>query len=341
MEDLVSQEMSRLAEKIRSSAITLQEKMELEAKARMPVLRSTLLEYFQIPTNPIRSLPVLETIGGRRYDELAIIDAVCIMRFMAGETKEKPEYFINSLVKAFIDVQQEELEAFFDEKFVEYSMMGGRDRMVFAAREYEKLAVDSLSRHYPEIDEPGFGNMTFRNAMRSFPVVLQWIDFLKAIGEGRIEVAGESPTLEAETRITAAPPRKSIVFQNDETIMAIYKGLKAFFPEREDDLLILLKGGNVDMKLHFPDQQNRLAEVFSRAYYNGKMGGTKTDVQAWIVANFTYLNRLSNKPTSFKPDTLRSIFNPSAKGEAKKGKRITIEGLAYIAPENREGYAVK
>jgi hypothetical protein len=184
MEDLMSHEMRRLDEKIRNSTIPLQEQMELGAEAKMPVLRSTLLEYFQAPINPMHSLPILETIGGRRYDELAIIDAVCIMRFMAGETKEKPEYLINSLVKLFIDVQQEELKAFFEEKFTEYSMMGGKNRMAFAAREYEKLAVDRLSRHYPELNGLGFGDMTFRNAMRSFPVVLQWIDFLRMIADG-------------------------------------------------------------------------------------------------------------------------------------------------------------
>jgi hypothetical protein len=190
------------------------------------------------------------------------------------------------------------------------------------------------------LEYAGF-NLQFGESVNKLPVALQWVDFLKEVAEGRIEVAEQSTAIKTETPIPTTPQRKAITFQDGETINAIHKGLKAFFPKHEDDLLILLKGGRVETKLHFPDQQNRLAEVFSRAYYNGKMGGTKTDVQAWIVANFTYLNRRSNEQAPFSADTLRSIFNPTARGEAKKGKRIPIEGLKYIAPESREGYAVK
>jgi hypothetical protein len=137
------------------------------------------------------------------------------------------------------------------------------------------------------------------------------------------------------------PPQKAITFTDPATIEAIHKGLKAFFPERESDLLTLLNGGEIDRPLHFPDQQNRLAEVFSRAYYNHKMGGTKTDVKAWIVRNFTYKNTKKGITTSFSPNTLRGIFNPTGKGEVSKAKRIPIAGLEYVAPENRDGYAVR
>lgn len=134
------------------------------------------------------------------------------------------------------------------------------------------------------------------------------------------------------------PPQKAITFTDLATIEAIHEGLKAFFPERESDLLTLLNGGAIDGPLHFGDQQNKLAEVFSRAYYNGKLGGTKKEVQAWIVKNFTYKNKRTGTAAHFSPQTLRSIFNPSAKGEPKKGKRIEIIGLDYLAPHKREGY---
>jgi hypothetical protein len=170
---------------------------------------------------------------------------------------------------------------------------------------------------------------------------LQWLKTLQATPETVTDTPTPPQDKEGSTGAESEPKPKAIIFTDPNTIAAIHEGLKAFFPERENDLLQLLKGGAVDNPLHFADQQNKLAEVFSRAYYNGKLGGNKTEVQNWIAANFTYQNKRTKEKTHFSLDTLRGIFNPTGKGEAKKGKRITIAGLEYIAPESRYGYAAK
>jgi hypothetical protein len=170
---------------------------------------------------------------------------------------------------------------------------------------------------------------------------LQWLKTLQATSKPVTDTPTTPQDKEGSTWAEIEPKPKAIIFTDPNTITAIHEGLKAFFPERENDLLRLLKGGAVDNPLHFADQQNKLAEVFSRAYYNGKLGGNKTEVQNWIAANFTYQNKRTKEKTHFSLDTLRGIFNPTGKGEAKKGKRITIAGLEYIAPEKREGYVVK
>jgi len=255
---------------------------------------------------------------------------------------------------------QSELGRLLQAKFKDIGIgMGYKTQAKFTAHELERLTDRWQWRHLAD----------------GFPIAEQWLHFLRERNERTIsgsQTDKPSPNelilrmeeqdirlekAKRERAALAAEPvtptsaqlhwsksgtqaeneheRRAITFTDNATVEAIHEGLKAFFPERENDLLTLLKGGKVKEPLHFSDQQNRLAEVFSRAYYNGKMGGTKTDVQTWIVQNFTYLNGRTKKATPFKSDTLRGIFTPQGKGEATQSKRIAISGLQYIAPHNR------
>jgi hypothetical protein len=250
-----------------------------------------------------------------------------------------------------------ELSNLLQAKFEDYGRsMGFKTLKVFAKAEADKLGK------------------AWANDLDRLPIAGQWLDFLKDIAEPKQQhPAAPIRTLtkmlrerfddselpdfkstkpvadlvtppqgkEGSTEAESEPKPKAIIFTEPDTITAIHEGLQAFFPERENDLLELLNGGAIENPLHFADQQNKLAEVFSRAYYNGKMGGTKTEVQNWIVTNFTYQNKRTKKKTPFSLDTLKGIFNPTGKGEVGSGKRITIKGLDYIAPQKRVGYAVK
>jgi hypothetical protein len=127
--------------------------------------------------------------------------------------------------------------------------------------------------------------------------------------------------------------RKQII--DDKTVTAIYEGLKGFFPGKAKELRQLLSGKKLKQRLHFPDNQNRLVEVFSRAYYHGKISGTKKMVQIWLVDNFTYFNVRKKVQRPLSLDTLRSIFNPTGRGEPKRVKRIEIEGLPWLPISER------
>lgn len=122
---------------------------------------------------------------------------------------------------------------------------------------------------------------------------------------------------------------------DEETITAIYEGLKGFFPGKDVELWKRLHGERRKPKLPFLDNQNRLVEVFSRAYYHGKIAGTKMSVQKWLLENFTYNSGKSGKTRPLSVDTMRSIFNPSGKGEPTRGKRIDIIGLPWLPISER------
>lgn len=141
---------------------------------------------------------------------------------------------------------------------------------------------------------------------------------------------------EGGTGAENGPQPQGIIFTNPNTLEAVHDGLKGFFRGKETELLTLLEGGKVDKPLHFPHQQNRLAEVFSRAHHLQKVTGTKTDIQNWIARNFTYLNQRSKTPTPCNPATLRGIFSPKPEiNDLPRNKRIEIKGLPYVPYADR------
>ena len=132
------------------------------------------------------------------------------------------------------------------------------------------------------------------------------------------------------------PHPRGIHFTDPDIIIPIHGALKGFFLNKDSELLALLEGGTVDEPLHFNSQQNILAEVFSRAHYNQKIIGTKTDLQNWIARNFTYLNHRTRKPTRCNLETLRGVFSPKEGcSEIPKSKRIMITGLPYVLLSER------
>jgi hypothetical protein len=138
------------------------------------------------------------------------------------------------------------------------------------------------------------------------------------------------------TGAESEPRRKAITFTDGATIIAIHNGLKAFFPDRETDLLTLLEGGTVNEPLHFKYNQRKLADVFDRAKCHGKLTDGKSEIARWMAANFTYLNRKEKKAIPCNFHTVRDTLSVTPKGRFNPSERIPIEGLPALTPAERK-----
>jgi hypothetical protein len=181
-----------------------------------------------------------------------------------------------------------------------------------------------------------------------FPIVGQWVEHLERMASETATDSIEQPERantppqrnEGGTGAEIEPERKAITFTDNATIEAIHEGLKAFFPERENDLLILLEGGTVEEPLHFAYNQRKLADVFDRAKCHGKLTDSKTEIARWMAANFTYHSRTGQKATPCNFHTIRDILSITPKGRFTPSERIPIKGLPALTPSERKGTEV-
>ena len=315
------------------------EKLSLTSKLTPLLLEHRLVAYFYMTKIGVSILK-------NRSPETNILGEAILKLLKSKVLKTSDEAFI---AIAEHDLMQMVSEAV---KGNSYSLTDFEDRWTCFApiQEVEIVKLEELLREKFWVAQEQEGFLTIRNfanrhlesfselfgatALR-FPVALQWIDFLKNVGEGHIEIVEESPTVETETSIQKTPQRKAINFQDDEIIEAIHVGLKGFFIEREADLLTLLKGGKVEGQLHFQFNQRKLVDVFDRAKYHGKLTDNKTIICKWIADNFTYQNNKTGRVTNCNTATIKDILSPNPKGRFNPSERIPIRGLPYLTPTER------
>jgi hypothetical protein len=221
--------------------------------------------------------------------------------------------------------------------------MSHEDRFELDTEAYKKTYFGTPHQHDAPFKEGVLLKRLIKNLKPAkHPAHVSYRDYLKGLLKATeqpapaTEHSTPAETNKASTGAEIERKPQGIIFTDPETIKAIHEGLKGFFQGNETELLTLLKGGTVAQPLHFPDQQNRLAEVFSRAHHCQKIAGTKTDLQNWIAQNFTYLNRRKQKPSPCNPESLRNVFSPKeGTSEIPRNKRIVITGLPYIPLSER------
>lgn len=128
------------------------------------------------------------------------------------------------------------------------------------------------------------------------------------------------------------PNGKLITFKNSETIEKIHSELKGYFPNKEAELLKVLKGEQLGEILLFPHNQNKFVEVFRRLKYNGFLLNTDTETKNWICTTFQFVKKGFAEPQPFNESSVWDNLN-KGKGEPTKKERICItEWLPYKSP---------
>lgn len=107
-----------------------------------------------------------------------------------------------------------------------------------------------------------------------------------------------------------------LIFIDPTVLDNFYNLLKGFFPGKEHELYKALKGEVIEEKLHFPDMQNKLAEVFYRLQYNNFIISKNSQIIDWLCSTFTYLYQRGKvtEIRDLKHNTLKDMFNGN-KGE--------------------------
>jgi len=125
---------------------------------------------------------------------------------------------------------------------------------------------------------------------------------------------------------------KQITFNSSETIKKLHKELKGCFPQKEAELLKVLKGKQLTELLLFPHNQNKFVEVFRRLKYNGFLLNTDTETKDWICSTFHFKKRGFSEPQPFKESSVWGNLN-KGQGEPTKKERICImDWLPYKSP---------
>lgn len=134
-----------------------------------------------------------------------------------------------------------------------------------------------------------------------------------------------------------------IIFRDTEAIEKLHSVLRGHFPGKEDELRKALKGEQLKEPLLFPNNQNKLVEVFKRAKYNGFIASPPKKIKEWICSTFVYQYQKGDvkEVRNFNPLTVHDILTKD-KGEPTKSERICkADWLPYKSHRTRQIEAEK
>lgn len=139
-------------------------------------------------------------------------------------------------------------------------------------------------------------------------------------------------------KVSPSSGQEGIRFKGEHTVDNLHEILKEYFRNKEEELLAVLKGGNVKEKLLFPSNQNRLVELFLRLKYNGFIINSKEDIKEWICDSFCYQFSRGgiNEVRDFNGNTVYDLLTKSKSRGPKKEQRICmVDWLPFKSHEAR------
>jgi hypothetical protein len=136
------------------------------------------------------------------------------------------------------------------------------------------------------------------------------------MAKGAKEELPEEKPSEKSFYLEKSPLKKVPQIIIDQSIMdGLIKGLKSFFPEKENELEMLLNGKELEKKLVWPINQNQLVDLIKRLMDAKKINSSKTECKEWICQNF---ERSNGK--NFNPNSVYDIL--TGKSKCTKNNRI-------------------
>ena len=197
--------------------------------------------------------------------------------------------------------------------------------------EPQKIKLELVLNEMRIDNEKGYLSQKQNEEQRYRDILKKWFNRQKRFID---EVAPIVKALPPQPIIKQKPElnEKLITFKNSETIEKIHSELKGYFPNKEAELLKVLKGEQLGEILLFPHNQNKFVEVFRRLKYNGFLLNTDTETKNWICTTFQFVKKGFAEPQPFNESSVWDNLN-KGKGEPTKKERICItEWLPYKSP---------
>lgn len=190
---------------------------------------------------------------------------------------------------------------------------------VFIKREYKTEYRFIQSEYYRLLTYLGYSVIVMTEEIERMIRGLQSTEApVKAMGAGGIK-----------------PPKQSkpkLVNIDSRLIEPLLECMQTYFSAEDyEDLQTLLRGGAIDSKILFNNQENQLAELFKRIKYNQLLTDSATNISRWICDNFRVIK--SGAPNDCRYKGVYDMITDTSKTINDKAKRIcSLPQLPYLPP---------